>query len=695
MACLRLRLLCALGAATLLGGGCASSAPEGADDAGTSDGAAGCDAAGVLITIFGKAKQDLVTNQATTLKVVLTKRGEGHIAGAYVPGHLVSFSVSGAAPADFVLSSPTAESDSNGIAEVEVHAGETPSSSVQVTATTGSCNLTFSLTIRRPTRRVEFVGADPRAASTGARISLTAVATTDGSAVLSGELVTVSLESGQTGGMRLSTIDGGQQGASVQLRTGSDGRATVRLDTGAEAAHAQVRVDMPGTGGDVLTLDIIPKSLGGGCVGDFDCPTGQVCHDTVCVDPDAAECQGPGECQSPAQCIAGTCVEPDPQGTPCTCHISVNSCSCAGNQVCIAGYCTLPPGICENNDQCPLGWECQEGTCEPGQNPCDEENRCPTGMVCQSGQCQPADPSECAIPGRPQQRLQGTWAVESTLHLHDAVNPIFDGFLTAGGILQDIINGTFRIEGVPPWISVVLDGLVRQLLAEFLPRWGYELIQALADLHQILNDMRVWSTVRVTNARPDVYRASERWDLVGFRFRGQDIISAPEATEVGTVDIDNYVVREVCGVFYADQHRVHNAVGGLVGWAVDVALTAVTCLGDGPCYTSIEDALTAAIDCSGLGAGVNELVQDLFEGAPDVSGPITAACTLLKRGLIQQTVRTLDNIKVRLALMTLRGQAAVGADAAHIPEPQSLGSGHWYGTLAGGNFRGEFTARRQ
>jgi hypothetical protein len=266
--------------------------------------------------------------------------------------------------------------------------------------------------------------------------------------------------------------------------------------------------------------------------------------------------------------------------------------------------------------------------------------------------------------------------------------------------LQQIIDGSFGISGIPDWITDILQDFLQDLIGQYVPPWGLELIRALADINEILDDMRVWSTVQMTNWSPDLYRASERWDLVGFKFRGQDIQAAPgDIPEVGEVEIDDYTAREVCGVYYADTHQVKNAVGGLVRWAVEVALTAVTCSGGGPCYTTIEEALEDTIDCQAIGDGVNDLLQGLIDGAPDVSGAVTTACEGLRTQLINKLVSVLEAIEIQLSLLKLRGQGLItGATNA----PTSIGAspppgpnGHWYGTLAGGGFNGEFKASRQ
>jgi hypothetical protein len=686
-------------ALTLGCGGTGSTPP------GTDGGVVPCNDEGVFLAFYGKARQSMGVGQEATLKVVLTKRGEGHIAGEYVAGKPVSYVLGATAPSDFELLTDSATSGTDGVAEATVRAGQTAAEGVQVTASTGSCNVTFSLDVQKPARRLRFLPPNQptRDAFTGTRVTLTAQATSDNGTALPGETVSFSLTTGKTATMGLRSLDDTTtMASSLEAQTSSDGRAMVRLDTGTDATVVTVRADMTGTAGDAIDIRVQLKQGGGACTSNLDCMVGQVCDTSVdphvCVDVQSGSCQSSSDCTPPAQCLGSVCVLPDTNGTPCSCKPSSNTCvGCTTPQVCIAGYCTSPPGACTTNGDCPIGWECRNGACQPDY-PCGAG--CPTGWVCEAGQCQPPAPAECPIPNRPTDRLEATWSLESILHLREAVNPIFGGFLTAASFLQQIIGGTFSISGIPSWVTDIIQDFIQGLVAEYVPPWGLQLISALSDINDILDDMKVWSTVQLTNWSPDLYSAAERWDLVGFKYRGQDIQAAPgDIAEIGDVTLDPYTAREVCGVYYADNHQVKNAVGGLVRWAVEVALTAITCTGGGPCYTTIEEALEDTIDCDAIGDGINDLLQGLIDGAPDVSGAVTGACEGLRTQLITKLTDVLEQIEIQLSLLKLRGSGLI-TGATNSPNkigasPPPGPNGHWYGTLAGGSFNGEFVGTRQ
>ena len=111
-----------------------------------------------------------------------------------------------------------------------------------------------------------------------------------------------------------------------------------------------------------------------------------------------------------------------------------------------------------------------------------------------------------------------------------------------------------------------------------MPPWGQQLIIALGDVNDIVSDMRVLSTVQTSAVGSDGYVNSEQWDLVEFNYKGKKISSPPSAIpEIGQVVIPAYTSKEVCGVLFIDKHDIDNVVGGLIKWAINTALSLVTC----------------------------------------------------------------------------------------------------------------------
>jgi hypothetical protein len=139
---------------------------------------------------------------------------------------------------------------------------------------------------------------------------------------------------------------------------------------------------------------------------------------------------------------------------------------------------------------------------------------------------------------------------------------------------------------------------------------------------------------------------------------------------------------------FIDRHAIRNAVGGIIRWAIEVALTIASCATPGvPCYDSMDEALRDVLDCQAIGIAVADLVVELFPIAPDVSALVEAACLSQRDNLIDKLVKALDDITVQLALMALSGSADVVDD-------RHLANGKWTGTLGSGNFNGEFSASK-
>jgi hypothetical protein len=151
----------------------------------------------------------------------------------------------------------------------------------------------------------------------------------------------------------------------------------------------------------------------------------------------------------------------------------------------------------------------------------------------------------------------------------------------------------------------------------------------------------------------------------------------------------------VCGVLFISKHEVNNVVGGLVKWAINAALSIVTCNTQGmPCYNSVGDALQMAINCPMLGAQIDQMVQSLWSGAPSVAGIVEQGCELEKQKLITMLQNELNSLDSKLSLLELSGTAAI----PNPPGDNVLPAGKWSGVLgtgvAKGNFDGEFSAKK-
>jgi hypothetical protein len=292
--------------------------------------------------------------------------------------------------------------------------------------------------------------------------------------------------------------------------------------------------------------------------------------------------------------------------------------------------------------------------------------------------------------------------MKSSLHLREAVNPILGGILSIMTPLRDIIEGRFDIPGVPGFIEDLLEDVLRRLIDAYVPAWATELISALGNLNELLDDIRIQSTVELRATAPDLYRADETWDLLEFRFRGEDFSGRPAdilaevmpgSSAGDEVRLDPWTAREDCGRFLANRHSVRGVIGGLIRWAIEVAITAVSCAA-GTCFTSIDDLFGGLIDCDALGGAVADALRDMTGGLIDLTGPITDACRRLAGGILGTLIRELDGITVRMELLELQGNATIRLEPDWDNDGRHLDSGRWDGRLAGGNFPGEFEATK-
>jgi hypothetical protein len=362
-------------------------------------------------------------------------------------------------------------------------------------------------------------------------------------------------------------------------------------------------------------------------------------------DPDATACVGDGsegqacevtaDCDAPLVCLSGSCIAPEDPDVRCD---PIEGIECAGEgEICVAGVCVVDPRV-------------------PGQD-------------------------ECVDPG-PGPELAGTWAMRSTLHLREGLPGVVAGFLDVSEILADFVEGTVDL-GLPGPVNVLIGNLIKSIIDQYVPNWAQELVLILAGFSDVLDDLRIDSTVVLVGQVCDAtYRGSSTWDWISFEYRGTVITARPEdIAEIGPVTPEDFGARYWCGDLYIDRHRVHNALSGLVRWMVDTLVEITTG------YPSVEQAIDAAIDCPGIAAAVNQAWQSACGCNTDIGPGIEAACAGYKGDMVAVLTEALDEAAIRLAVLSLEGVAV-------IPDAQRMIDGVWYGSLVGGDFPGTFDADR-
>jgi hypothetical protein len=400
-------------------------------------------------------------------------------------------------------------------------------------------------------------------------------------------------------------------------------------------------------------------------------------------------CTTDAECTAPYVCNTkvSKCVPPSSKNNgPCD---PIDSKACPDGQQCIAGVCMTPPGGCQNNEDCPVGFICQNGVCnlDGGGGPgCKSNTDCP-GQVCVSGQCKPE--AACKIAHSPD-RMKGNWRLDSMLHVRDGLQGFTKGLLTLAATLQDIIDGKFTISGIPAIFSTLIQSLVQNLISQYVPPWGKQTIQLLADINAVITDMRVISIETIQALGSDQYVGYSTWKVVEFTYKGVTKSTAPDAIPgMGKVTTDGYSAREVCGVFYIDKHKVKNAIGKIFRWAIEAVVTAVSCsLNNVPCYKDLPSMINDVVDCPKLAAAVAQQNQGQIAG---LEALVLTACTTAKATFVTQMLQELDDLALKMTYMSLAAKADIGN--------KQLVNGRWYGVLGDalskGNFEGTFTGQWQ
>ncbi|MBW2736156.1 MAG: hypothetical protein JRH20_27540 [Deltaproteobacteria bacterium] len=678
--------------------GCAGNAAP------SDDGGIDCEkseSTGLYLLGFGPVVQDLLVGGSAQVSVIVTRAAAGGQDGHPEADYSVSFRIVN--PVDGVtLERSEGVTDLDGIATVGFTSSKDISSAIYMVEASSpdTCSVNFTMDVRRPLRQLRALTRDPFDTFTRTRVPITVEATTDGNVKIPNQPVVFTLGRGKTAQHIFSTVDAQASGETITINTDGTGRAIAMLTTGERAiSQLEVHAEMSGTAPAMVVVRIFEGGAKA-CQDATQCPLGYNCNVSLGVceppppGPTPSGCSTNAQCQPPTICDAqtGRCLEPT--GGQCD---PIEGTGCTKDEVCIGGLCAHLPAGCVNNAECPATWVCAGGSCAPAGAPtgggCLRPEDCPDNETCINGDCRPK--SVCNILHDPD-RLKGTWQFDSRLNLSDALGGFVGSIMGASEALRDLVDGDFGIDGIPSFLQKTVGKYVSKVMHKYVPPWTQSMIVTLGNLNDVIDDMRVVSTVQVNPVGPDRYVCSERWELLEFEYRGTKISSPPSAIpEIGDIKIENYTSAEVCGEWFLGRHAVKNKVGGLIKWALEAALNIGSCVSsDVPCFSSIEHALMVGVECGMIGMQIDQLIMSMFPSAPSIANFVSAGCEAAKVLAASQLSEGLEGLKTKLTFLELSG-------TVKLPTPgqdTKLENGVWNGTLGypllKGDFDGSFTAYR-
>lgn len=685
----------------LVASGCAGEAIQNGGDGGNT--CAASQQSGLYLVRFGPIIQEVLPGGEATVTVVLVRGSAQQGQGRPEAQQSVNFRLINALGGEVTLDRSEVKTDQDGLAQVKATIkGDAGAAIYQVEASApGTCSLAFSLDVTKPLRQLRAATPSPFDTFTNSRIPIAVEATTNGAAKIVDEEITFELGAGKTGETLLSTTDNKTPGTTLKVKTDGSGRATAMLSTGSKAIPViEVKATMAGTAPVIIKVRVQDGNTQP-CTDDSGCPLGYTCNTTAHAceppppPPPSTGCKTDKDCQAPTICnpSTGQCLEPTGKGCD-----PIEGTGCDPTEVCVGAQCAKLPGGCADNSECPATFICTGGACKPAGSPptggCVKPADCPANQTCINGACKPK--AACNIPNAQPDRLKGTWQFDSTLDLRKGLDGFTKGILSVAGVLRDVIEGNFKLNGIPSFISSLVQKYLKQLIDQYVPPWGQQLAVTLGNVNDIIDTMRVISTVQMNGVGNNGYVCSEQWDLIEFEYKGQKLSSPPGAIpEIGQVKVPNYTAAEVCGVLFLNKHKIKNVIGGLIKWAIETALSIATCSGNStPCFNNIEQALQQTINCSMLAMQIDQLVMSIWSGAPSVAGIIQPACDTAKMSVIQKLNQELNDLTTKLTFFELSG-------TADIPNPgqdSQLQNGKWQGwlgySLSKGNFDGTFKAVR-
>ena len=634
-------------------------------------------------TQTGSRRLSVVGNPLVQLQV----GGTAHLAVGLVQdnlgpvsGETVTFSIAGAAQGA-TLSAQTATTDAQGTATVDLTAG-TSQTTFQVKASApGADPVAFGVQIIKLTQTIAIIrtpSVTPDSSSTSAavqtamkaKVSLKVRISDQFGNPMTGLPVHFGFVQGQT------PLSATIMNSGAAPTTGPGGQATATLDTGSDLNDSftvTARTDSSATVQWQVTISGAGIKL---CKADSDCPAQEMCDTTTGMCAPLPACSN--DPTNPVSC---------PQGYQCL------------NNECAPAYTVG----CATNADCGPGFTCDTGTgtCTASNPECSNDGDCQNGYTCKGGTCLP--------PNVPVPDISGSWYTAHTFHIGDAVPVLPD----IAGPIRTIDRLFLGDLGLPSW----LQGLIAKAVNQFVPDWFQKLVHVLDVVATFTHDLRSRGYMDITQSTKSdgspapAWTATEQWSsFVFYDLELCDPIPADPTPACARVDlmVDDPVTIANLGLkvhpfagtingavsppqIVVNDRTVDVHIGKLIGWLADQLVSLLT-----P-YSSVQEAIVNAVDCSAVNTTVGNLTGGFF-------GDITALCQSAVKAAADQVSKMLYNLAFDLGALKFHGTANITADSSSPPWATDLGDpsfeqkddGHYDGTFVKvfKGFKGQWYASR-
>jgi hypothetical protein len=279
----------------------------------------------------------------------------------------------------------------------------------------------------------------------------------------------------------------------------------------------------------------------------------------------------------------------------------------------------------------------------------------------------------------PQPVVEGTYALESSLELPDGYlaerAPLFDQFLAMTDDPDDPATWLLdQVEDRLGWFEAAalatarealgLDGIVNQLILEHSPELVADLIQLGSDTAELAHGLELSSRLIVRETAGGALVADH--EVVGIALASDGQVAPVEGVPMPAA-ARGVVVTVDSGVLRIDRHLLAIEQGAILKYGLEhVALPRVA-----PGADSVSGWLADEIDCAGIGARIEDLVE---VGSPE---DYQDACAAAVERAVDEVLGDAFEMRAQLAI----GGRADLADDDGDELVDALDNGTWQGTM--------------